>query len=131
MFWDLIQQSQINSLKFRALDASLDAKKSQMDQERLVQQVRTLEVQIDRLTLALATVTELFCERNEITQEQLALKVREIDLRDGKLDGRISRTENKQVKKCSSCQGVNNELRQTCLYCGKDLPHNTIPLPTE
>lgn len=131
MVWDFIQQSQINSLKFRALDASLDAKKAQMNQERLAQQVRSLEVQIDRLTLALATVTELFCERNEITQEQLAAKVREIDLRDGKLDGKISRSENKQVKKCTSCQGVNNELRHTCLYCGKDLPQSTVPMPVE
>jgi hypothetical protein len=131
MYWDFIQQSQINSLKNRVLDASLDAKKSQIDHERMAQQVRALEVQIDRLTLALATVTELFCERNEVTQEQLAEKIREIDLRDGKLDGKISRTENKQVKKCSSCQGVNNELRHTCLYCDKALPQNTISLPAE
>jgi hypothetical protein len=131
MIWDFIRQQQIDQLKLGAYATGIDIKRSQMDHERLVQQVRALEVQIDRLTLALATVTELFCERNEITQEQLAEKIREIDLRDGKLDGKISRTENKQVKKCSSCQGVNNELRHTCLYCDKALPQNTISLPAE
>ncbi len=131
MFWDLFQQSQIHQLQMEALDHNLSTRKVRIDHDRLTDKVHELERQIERLTLALATVTELFCERHEISNEELAAKVREIDLRDGNLDGRMSPSIQRLVKKCSSCKGINKEIRETCLYCDKTLPLESIPLPTE
>jgi len=77
-------------------------------------EVRDLEDRLDRLTLVCMALWELLKERGELSEEDLATKVREIDLRDGQADGKIS----KQVKRCASCDRVMSPRHQACMYCG-------------
>ena len=73
-----------------------------------------LEDRLDKLTLICQALWELLKERGEFTEEDLAVKIREIDLRDGKADGKIS----KQIKRCPKCDRVMSPRHQKCMYCG-------------
>ncbi len=77
-------------------------------------EVRELEDRLDRLTLICQALWELLKERGELTEEDLAVKIREVDLRDGRADGKIS----KQIKRCGKCDRVMSPRHQKCMYCG-------------
>jgi hypothetical protein len=92
--------------------ASLAAARSQRTAEDLASRV-------DRLTLACVAMWELLREQTQLTDEQLLEKVREVDLRDGQLDGKIS---NKQLRRCQQCDRVMSPRHARCIYCGADNP---------
>jgi hypothetical protein len=72
---------------------------------------------LERLTLVCAAMWELLRDRSSIPDEDLLAKIREIDLRDGVLDGQRSL----DPLGCPRCGRANNRRRQTCLYCEADL----------
>jgi hypothetical protein len=76
--------------------------------------VTRLEISIDRLLLINRALWEIIQERFQLTEEILKDKVSEIDLRDGKLDGRLK----KGVKKCDRCNRMLNPRHKTCIFCG-------------
>jgi hypothetical protein len=84
----------------------------------LQRRIRRLEDQVDRLTLASMAFTELLRDRLGVPQAEIEGKMHEIDLRDGRLDGKLSRP----APVCPTCQRVNSPHRTACLYCGKPLP---------
>ena len=56
-----------------------------------VRDVRKLQERLDKLTLVSMAMWELLKERGELTEEELMEKVREIDLRDGEPDGKVTK----------------------------------------
>ncbi|HVS70444.1 MAG TPA: hypothetical protein VHQ47_04230 [Phycisphaerae bacterium] len=78
----------------------------------------SLEARLNRLTLVCAAMWELLQEKTGITPEQLGDRIRQIDLRDGKLDGKIDRT----VRTCPACGRTIAPNHAKCMYCGKELP---------
>lgn len=80
----------------------------------LERRIRQLESEVDSLTLILMSVWELVGKSNGFFMSDLNAKMKEIDLRDGKLDGRYSFG----LVKCSSCGRVLDERRKICVYCG-------------
>ncbi|MBC8351273.1 MAG: hypothetical protein H8E66_04770 [Planctomycetes bacterium] len=113
MLWDMIQQSQIHDAQSSAADAYRRADQVRRD----VDQSQTT---IDALALSCAAMWELLSEKLGVTEEELMSKIEEIDLRDGKLDGKISGAK----LACSSCGRSNNAKRGRCLYCGTALPRS-------
>jgi|CXWL01.1.fsa_nt_gi uncharacterized protein YhdP len=111
MLWDLLQQWQIDEAQSSASDASRRA-------DRVKYDVDHTQATIDALALSCAAMWELLGERLGVTEQELLNKIEEIDLRDGKLDGRIAIV--KQA--CSGCGRNNNAKRGRCLYCGTALP---------
>ncbi|HVX85587.1 MAG TPA: hypothetical protein VH253_12465 [Phycisphaerae bacterium] len=90
----------------------------------------SLEARLNRLTLVCAAMWELLQEKTGVTAEELAQRVSEIDLRDGKLDGKIDRT----IRACPACGRTIAPNAVKCMYCGKGLPALDIfgqpnPLP--
>lgn len=85
--------------------------------ERSHVDIKELERRVEKLTLATNAVWELLRETPGFTDEQLTTKMREIDSRDGKMDGKIAPA----VLECPSCHKKNTLRRRTCLYCETEL----------
>jgi hypothetical protein len=96
----------------RGLEQAANAKKDLTPQ--LVAQAREMEHQIERLTLLNQALWELLRDRVGLTDQDFENMVREIDLRDGVPDGRITNT----PMKCPQCGRVSASKHYRCLYCG-------------
>lgn len=72
------------------------------------------QTRINRLALLCEAMFELINEKMGISEEDLARKVHEIDMRDGKADGKYK----PQLQKCVGCERTMAAGRTNCLYCG-------------
>ncbi len=109
MFWEFYQQSRIQSATATANRAHLKAEQSK-------EYFELLENKIESLALACQSLWELLEERTDITSQDLDRKMEEVDLRDGKQDGRLSAA----AKTCAACGRKTSRRRPICLYCGAD-----------
>ena len=96
--------------------ANMQASKASSEADRATSNVRHLTERLDRLLLVSMSLWELLKERTDLTEDDLLAKVREVDLRDGRADGKISKT----VKKCPKCDRTMSPRLQKCLYCGAE-----------
>ncbi len=78
--------------------------------------VMKLNDRSDRLTIACMAIWSILKEKLQFSEEELFKRMQEIDLKDGKLDGRIR----SQVKECTSCKRVMSQSHQKCIWCGGD-----------
>ncbi len=76
-----------------------------------------LSRRLDQLTLATMAMWELIRDKTALTEEDLIAKMQEVDLRDGKEDGKLVLG----VKTCSACRRPANPRHAKCLYCGAKL----------
>ena len=111
MFWDLYQHSQIRSNSQHADKALRAAEKAAKQTDSMHEK---LESKIESLALTCQAMFEILEARDGLTKEMLAAKMEEIDLRDGKLDGRMSPPK----KSCVQCGRRTSKTRSKCLYCG-------------
>ncbi len=107
LFWNLRQQSLIHEAEAKATDAAADSREVRGE-------MRYLADAIDRVLLVNRAMWELLSERTNLTEKDLLAKVTEVDLRDGKEDGRL-RTD---VRKCAKCDRTLQKRHLQCLYCG-------------
>jgi hypothetical protein len=71
---------------------------------------------LDRAMLAVEALSEILCDRFGITGEEIHVRMDEIDLRDGKQDGRLAAG----VVMCSACDRPNSGQSRQCVYCGHE-----------
>ncbi len=109
--WDLHQESRINRLSTEADRASSKA-------DAVVNDYARLQRRVERLALATQAMWELLRDHSSLTEEQLQTKILEVDLRDGKTDGKIKT----QITDCPSCKARTNSKRTLCVMCGAPLP---------
>lgn len=106
LFWELHQRSKIeeagDSARFAARSARSAASKA-----------HELEMQMDKLTLTCAALWSLL-KKSGFTDADLEAAIRDADLSDGQLDGRI-RT---KPTDCPSCGRTISRRHDRCLYCG-------------
>jgi hypothetical protein len=107
---DLYQQGRIAEAHGKAANA-IDRTK------RLEDEVDNLKRKCDALTIACQSLWEIVRTRLTLDEQIMLTKMQEIDLRDGKLDGKIA---TKKVT-CPNCSRHNNTKRHCCLYCGRRL----------
>jgi hypothetical protein len=69
---------------------------------------------LERLGLLCQAMWEMLRDRAEFSDDQLAAKVREVDLRDGREDGRIG----ERVLECPHCRNSVNSRSPRCVVCG-------------
>lgn len=125
MLWDFIQQGQIGRAEWTAQDANATAKDSLSETRLLKAHLQTLEQTVERTALAAMALAEILRDRLGVTEAEIEAKVQEIDLRDGRLDGRV-RT---QIQACQHCQRPNAAHRRACLYCGQQLSGASLLFP--
>jgi hypothetical protein len=94
------------------------SQKARRNTRELEQEIRVLEHQVGHLTLASIAMAEILRDHLGVSGEVIEAKIREVDLRDGKLDG----TFRLSTKTCNECGRVSNPMSATCLYCGATLP---------
>ena len=83
-------------------------------------EVSELQERIDRLTLISAAMWELLQERVGLTERSLLDKIEQIDLSDGKLDGRVR----KDAVSCPKCRRNIASRHVRCIYCGEPRTNN-------
>ncbi len=93
-----------------------EARVGQISQEiELQSKVKDLEERIGRLALLNQALWELLKSRLSLTEADLETLARDIDLRDGIADGRLTAI----AVTCPTCKRINNSRHAKCLYCGQ------------
>jgi len=121
--WNAYQQYQVHNTNGSAAGINSGASG---DMTGVQTTVYRLEEKIGRLALINRAMYELLKDSARISDEQLAAKVTEIDLRDGREDGKVT----PQQKKCPQCDSMICARFNRCLFCGyidpDGDPFNTI-----
>jgi hypothetical protein len=106
IFWEIYQQQGITRANGVASSAQGTAISAKGD-------VAELTRRVEALTLLCQAMWELVGESSGLTDAQIANRVKEIDLRDGILDGRV-----KHTSACTKCGAVVSSKSYSCVYCG-------------
>jgi predicted Zn-ribbon and HTH transcriptional regulator len=109
LFWELNQQRIVGEATAQAKAAS----KRTIDLKAETRELRRL---VNKLMLVTQALWEIVAETNNMDNKLLIQKVNEVDLRDGRLNGKLKRT----VKKCASCGRTLHNEHSRCLYCGSE-----------
>ena len=78
-------------------------------------EAKFLQERVDRLTLVCMAMWSLLKEVSELTDKDLDDRVNEIDMQDGKLDGKVRTAKVALCKKCNRKMAIRH---LTCMYCG-------------
>jgi hypothetical protein len=113
--FDIYQQRQID-------EASAKASSTKNRVDEVLMHVGHLEQQISRLQLTCQAMWEVLRDHTGVGEEHVLLKMEEIDLRDGKADGKISPA----VTVCAACDRPVNTRHKQCMYCGAQLTSQTL-----
>jgi hypothetical protein len=81
-------------------------------------QVGFMKQDIERLLMITEALWMLLQRAHGYTEEDLKNLINEIDLRDGCLDGRVTK---KETHECPSCHRVVTVRQMKCIYCGQIL----------
>lgn len=109
MFWELYQHHRIGQAQSSADSA---AHRAGDNRER----IREFEDRIDRLTLVNMAMWELLSEKLGVSRDELEQKIHDIDLSDGRLDGKVR----VPTQQCPSCDRTLSKRHAKCMYCGQD-----------
>jgi hypothetical protein len=77
--------------------------------------IRELERHVNRLALLNQAMWEIIRDRAGMTDRDLEELARQIDLRDGQEDGKMTA----QAVRCPACDRICNSKHSKCLYCGQ------------
>ncbi|MDA0991681.1 MAG: hypothetical protein O3A51_13140 [Verrucomicrobia bacterium] len=87
---------------------------------RVASDVRTqnegIQFDIEKLFMITEALWTLLKEQNGYTDEQLVQMIQDIDLRDGKLDGKVAKSAERPT--CTGCGRTLIRRQAKCLYCG-------------
>lgn len=100
------------------LQANINANEAKVQADQAVDRMRELEVTVSHMALACQAMWELLRERASVTDAELLAKMKEVDLRDGSLDGRMRPV----VVNCPKCGKPSNTKHSVCMYCGAAIP---------
>ena len=108
--WDVYQQGQISSAADTAAAAKRDAAHTDA---RLHNEVLRLESKIDTLALICQALVEILRDRGGVSEPDIEAKMKDIDIRDGRSDGRIIG----KPTECPKCHRSAHTRQRVCMYC--------------
>lgn len=94
------------------IDNELTAKTAKTGVEANEEYLEILSAKLDAVALMAVAAIELLQEEG-VAQHRVAKKMQEIDLRDGRLDGKLA-----AHYECQSCGNRVNKKRKFCHFCG-------------
>lgn len=80
--------------------------------------VARLQAQVERLLIVTEALWSILKEKNALDDQELLRRMVQIDLRDGRLDGRVAAT---PPEPCPKCRRVVAKGAVRCMYCGEPL----------
>jgi len=80
-------------------------------------EIQSVKADIEKLLMITEALWSLLKDQHGYSDEELAKRVEEIDMRDGKLDGKVS----SPPTQCPSCNRPVSRKRPTCFYCGMEI----------
>ncbi len=107
LFWELHQRQQIR-------EAAASAGRARSAAAEVGQEIEDLRRLVEKNLMITEALWTLVRDRLGWTDDQLAARVVEVDLKDGQLDGRVRRG----ARPCAACGKMLGKDRLTCLYCG-------------
>ncbi|MHC4944659.1 MAG: hypothetical protein ACYTG7_16705 [Planctomycetota bacterium] len=110
LFWELHQQSRIRQ-------ASRDADRAYYKAKDATYSLVDLKGKLNKTLMICEALWSFMHEKLGITEEELYERIRDIDLSDGNLDGKVRR----KPHTCPKCNRVTNCRHPECLYCGEPL----------
>ena len=110
IFWGLHHSHRCATATLDATEAKFTARDAQM-------KIRFLEQQCDKTLLVCEALWTLLREKHALTEEELIERVNQIDLTDGKLDGRVRRP----PVQCPKCGRTTPKRFFQCIYCGAEI----------
>ncbi len=78
--------------------------------------IRELEFQVNKLELITEALWRMLKQHTELTDTDLVEMVSQIDLEDGRFDGKKSK---KSYTDCPKCQRRISKMHPHCVYCGE------------
>lgn len=122
--WDVQQDRRIN-------EAASAANSAQSKASRTDERLGEMQRKIDALALAVMALSMIAKERLGLSETELDDRIREIDLSDGKLDGKFMGSARRFTarsltgsptavgpRKCVNCDRTIGPQHETCFYCG-------------
>ena len=113
LFWELHQHLKIN-------EARKDADRAYYSAKNVGIEVSDLKGKCDKALLVCEALWTFINERLGITEDELIERIKEIDLSDGKMDGKARRT----VMECPHCNRTISMRHPRCIYCGEVVEHD-------
>lgn len=86
--------------------------------DRAASRAETVDQRLDRALLTMEAMWSILRDRLQVTDEQLAQRIVEVDESDGLLDGKVRR----KPKTCLHCKKTIPGRFPRCLYCGEAVP---------
>jgi len=100
----------------QAYHASVDASRAAEEVSAAREEVALLKADIEKLLMISEALWTLLKENHGHTDEELTRRIEAIDLRDGKLDGKVAKG---PPRRCPTCNRTLLGRRPVCLYCGQ------------
>jgi hypothetical protein len=101
-----------------ASDAAASASSAATDAREAKAATESMQHDIDRLLMITEALWGFLKQQHGYSDEDLVQAIKEIDMRDGMLDGRAKRG----PVTCPACGRANSGKRPMCIYCGKAVP---------
>ena len=89
--------------------------------DRTRSDIHLLESEVERLLMITEALWSILQERFGYDDQELVKRIVMIDMRDGKLDGKVSAV---PPKSCPKCDRTLFRHRPRCLYCGEPVVTN-------
>ncbi len=119
---DLFQESQVRKQRLDNLDVDQKSRNRTSD---LKNELRELEQKHEQLKLVTLAFWSLLRDHTGLMESDLKKYVDNIDLMDGKKDGKKALS--KEKSNCSSCKRIILSSALVCVYCGTQNATNTGP----
>lgn len=117
LFDDTFRHTHRNSYSTDLTSAKLDSLDAKSKARDASTEVTYLKLKVEKLMIITEAMWMILKETTKYTDEELKEKMRQIDLKDGKLDGRVAA---ELPGKCTKCGQLLQKNKYVCIYCGTE-----------